>query len=239
MKNKAGGKILFLLVVFSTLVCSLSFGFGTREVREISGVRNVVFNCWGTLYLEQGDKEGLTIEASKFMLTKIKTEVHNKTLYVSVSGIQTGTNIRNMKFYLTLRDVDEITTHSSGKVITGPLKTERIELTSESSGRITVESLKAGRLRVTIESSGDITIEGGSVGMQSVAVLSSGKYEAGNLKSGAAEVKLTSSGDALMWVTGSVDAVLLSSGDLSYYGEPELIRGAAESSGDIRSLGRK
>ena len=189
--------------------------------------------------MEQGDKERLTIDAGKYMLTKIKTEVHQETLFITVSGIQTGINLRNMKFYLTMKDVDGITNHSSGKVFAGLLKGEHLELSSESSGKIEVESLEAGRLTVTVKSSGGITIAGGSVGMQSVSVLSSGKYEAGNLKSGAAEVKLTSSGDALMWVTGSLDAVLLSSGNLSYYGEPELVRGAVESSGDIRKLGSK
>ena len=232
-------KVLILMLLLGALAVSYTSGMGTEEVREFSGVKKLVFNCWGTLYLEQGDKERLTIDAGNFILTKLKTEVHGETLYISVSGIQTGTNLRNIKFYLSLLEVEEITTHSSGKVLAGPIAGEQIELRSESSGRIEVESLDAGRLYVTLQSSGDITIHDGSVGMQSVAVKSSGKYDAGGLKSGAAEIRMASSGDAVLWVTGSLDAVLLSSGDLSYWGEPELVRGTAESSGDIRALGKK
>lgn len=239
MKTRSGRKVIFLLIISLFLVSAHCYGLGTSEVREFDGVRRVVFNSWGTLYVQQGERERLVIDAGKFMLTKIKTEVHGDVLYIAVSGIQTGANLRNMKFHLTLTEVKELTNHSSGKIIAGPLRSEVMELNSESSGKIEVESLEAGRLFVKIESSGDISVEGGSVGLQSVAVASSGTYEAKNLRSGAAEARLTSSGDAQMWVTGSLDAVLLSSGDLNYYGEPELIRGTTESSGDIRSLGTR
>ena len=77
-----------------------------------------------------------------------------------------------------------------------------------------------------------LTIAGGEIKAQNVTINSSGNYTAQDLESAEAEVRLNSNGSATIWVQDHLKAILSSSGDLRYRGDPTL-DATTNSSGDV------
>ncbi len=229
--------ILFCLFAFPGWVYSL--GAKEQVVKTLSGVTKVVLRSGGTLHITQGGDEKIETHGTDYQLSKLKTAVYGDTLVLSIEGIQTGLNRGNIEYYLTLETISGVENYSTGDILGGPIRSEKVKVIVNSTGNITLSSLDAGRVFIESNGSGDVQIQGGSCGIQYVTLNSTGDYHAPSLKSSRSEVRVDGSGSAVIWVTDNLDAVLLGSGDLEYYGEPVLDREVNKGTGSIRALGKK
>jgi hypothetical protein len=154
-------------------------------------------------------------------------------------GTQDDVNLRATRpgnYYLTVTGLDTIVISSSGDIEAPDLEAGRFSITIASSGNLEMSMLKADTLEVDISSSGNLDIAGGQVETQNVTINSSGNYNAQDLESAEAEVRLNSNGSAIIWVQDHLKAVLSSSGDLRYRGDPE-VDATTNSSGDVTQIG--
>ena len=78
---------------------------------------------------------------------------------------------------------------------------------------------------------------GGKVGQQNLILSSSGNYAGAALASQKAKVRVSSSGTATLRVSEALEAVVTSSGNLRYHGNPAEVDAKATSSGRIVRLG--
>jgi hypothetical protein len=244
-------------------VVALGFGTGVQgsgrlveEVRPFSGVSGVELAAFGDLSIELGEREELRIQAEDNLFEYIGTEVHGGRLRIDTRDSISLRNRRPVTYHLTLKQLDQIIISSSGDVHAPDLKAERFSVTISSSGDLEMGELEADelkvmisssgnmhmgdlyadRLEVVITSSGDLGIAGGQVQAQSVTITSSGEYQARDLESAEAEVRLSSNGSATIRVRDHLKASLTSSGDLRYLGHPEVeLRTSA--SGDLVRVG--
>ena len=268
------GRRVWILVALAVLTlgtlgcgcCGVWTGFGAvrgsgqvvEEVREVSDFTGVELATAGNLTIEVGERESLRIEAPADLMEFIETDVRDDTLVIDTRpavGLRLWPR-RSVNYYLTVKELDEITLSSSGDVEAPDLQAGRFSVTASSSGRLdmgdldadTLEvritgsggvrmgELQADRIEVDIRSSGDLEIAGGQVEEQDVTITSSGSYRARDLESAEAQVRLTSSGSATIRVREHLKADLTSSGSLRYVGSPTLdVR--TTSSGDVRQIG--
>jgi hypothetical protein len=260
--NKTRNSIHLPTLILATLVlsaCSIG-GFRTirgsgdvvEEARAVSGVTGVNLATIGNLTIEVGNTESFRIEAEDNLMEYLETEVRGGELII---GSQDNININATKpvnYYLTVTSLDTIEISSSGDIEAPDLEAERFSITISSSGNLEMGDLEAETLTVKISSSGDVTmgmlnadtlevdisstgnldIAGGRVESQNITINSSGKYRAQDLESGEAEVRLNSSGSATIWVKNHLRAILKSSGDLRYRGNPT-VDSTTDSSGDV------
>jgi len=227
------------------------------EEREIDGIHGVKLATIGNLFIEIGDKEELIIEAEDNLLDYIETDVRRGILKIDNRRNANLSPRRQIRYYLTVKELDEIAISSSGNIKAPDLKARRfaidisssgdlemgaleatdLEVNISSSGDIEIEKLHAGTLEVDISSSGNLVIDGGEVEDQDISITSSGDYKARNLESREARVRVSSSGNATVRVSDYLDAQTSSSGDIYYYGNPDVDEHSS-SSGDIRRVGR-
>ncbi len=226
------------------------------EERSFKGITGVVLRTFGTLYIEIGSIEKLKIEADDNLFEYFETKIDNGILRI---GKRSKTNIntkKEVKYYLTVKELESIVISSSGDIIAPDIKAEKffIFITSSgdlemgdletkdlgvdirSSGDIEMGNLIAENIDVSISYSGDLIIKGGEVKSQQIDISSSGDYEAKKLKSEDAKVMLSSSGDAIIRVANSLNASLSSSGDVYYRGNPEVTK-SESSSGEVQHMG--
>jgi hypothetical protein len=264
--NNTRHTILLATIILATLVlsaCSIGDGRTVRgsgnvveETRAVSGVSGVELATIGTLTIAVGDTESLRIEAEDNLMEYLETEVRNGRL-----SIETQDNIRldakrPVNYYLTVTGLEAIEISSSGDIQAPDLEAERFSINISSSGDLQMGDLEAEALTVKISSSGDVTmgvlnadtlevdisstgnldIGGGQVKTQNITISSSGNYTAQDLASDEAEVRLNSSGSATIWVQDYLKAILSSSGDLRYRGNPT-VDATTTSSGDIIQIG--
>ena len=268
------GRIAGLLLLLAAVTCILCFteakatwwddrsairgsGDVVEEDREIGTIHSVNLATIGTLYIEVGDDEGLTIRAEDNLLKHIETDVTGGRLLIRTED---RVNLRprsEIKYYLTVKALDMIVVSSSGDIKTSDLEAEDFTIMIESSGNLETGAIQCGNLEIEISSSGDVYIDAlnartitaemsssgdleigdGQVEEQSISINSSGDYNAMDLSSNEARVRINSSGDATVRVRDYLDARTNSSGDVNYYGDPETVDRRESSSGDVERIG--
>ncbi|MCE5346944.1 MAG: DUF2807 domain-containing protein [Bacteroidales bacterium] len=182
------------------------------------------------VFLKQGNKESVSVEADGNLQEYIITEVKGGILH-----IYTEANIRDAeskKVFVTMKDVNSVQTTSAGDVIgETPIKSDRLELSASSAGSIKLE-VHANNIEVHISSSGDITLTG-DAGMLEADLSSAGDLNAYNLEVKEADVSASSAGDADINVSEKLTARASSAGDIHYMGDPKYVDAHSSSAGGI------
>ena len=169
----------------------------TTETRAISSFTAVEFASFGTLMIEQGSEESLTIAAEDNILPLLTSEVNDNILIIGINGAANTT--RGIQYRLTVKALDAITISGAGGII--------------------IERFVAERLRVLLSGAGSLDISG-SVGEQEIEVAGAGSYNAPNLESRQARVTINGLGNAVIRVSQSLDATITGAGSVEYYGSP-------------------
>lgn len=182
------------------------------------------------VYLKQGDKESITVEADENLHEYILTEVKDGVL-----NVYTEVNIREAKrkrVYVTIKEVKSLKTSSAGDIIgETPVKGTDIEISASSAGNIRLE-VYAKIIEINISSSGDVSLSGEAEKLNA-DLSSAGDLEAYNLKVKEADVSASSAGDARINVSERITARASSAGDISYKGDPRYVDANSSSAGGI------
>jgi hypothetical protein len=178
---KRGLLSILLIVAFAGAKAQNVVYDPNAEVRKVDKFNGIDVSGTVSLYLSQGNETGVAISAGEEKYnSRIKTEVKNGVLYISVDGgMWNGFSLSNrkLKAYVSVPDIS--TLHISGASyvnIVGSLKTESLALqvtgASELKGQLDVRNLNMGisgasvaRLTGTaesanIEASGAVRING-------------------------------------------------------------------------------
>lgn len=184
------------------------------------------------VYLSQGDREGIVVEADENLHEYIITEIKDGILRIYFDNISIRDATRK-RVYVTIRSVRSLKTSSAGDIIgETPVKSEDISLESSSAGNIKVE-LYARDVKVNISSSGDIRLTGEAETLDA-DLSSAGDLNAYDFRVKDARLNVSSAGDAEIYVTRRLTAHASSAGDILYRGEPEYIDARSSSAGSIR-----
>jgi hypothetical protein len=182
------------------------------------------------VFLKQGDKESITVEADENLHEYILTEVRDGVL-----NVYTEANIREAKrkrVYVTIKEVKSLKTSSAGDIIgETPVTGTDIEISASSAGNIRLE-VYAKRIEVNISSSGDVSLSG-EADRLNADLSSAGDLEAYSLKVKEADVSASSAGDARVNVSEKITARASSAGDITYQGDPKYVDANSSSAGGI------
>jgi anti-sigma28 factor (negative regulator of flagellin synthesis) len=182
------------------------------------------------VYLTQGEKESIIVEADENLHEFIKTEINNGTL-----NIYSDANIRSAEMkrvYVTMKEINSVNATSAGDVIgETPVKTENLKLSASSAGDIKLE-VYAKNIDGNVSSSGDLKLSG-EADMLDIDLSSAGDMNAYNLKVREARVSVSSAGDADIYVTEKLIAHASSAGDINYRGDPKYVDAHSSSAGGV------
>jgi hypothetical protein len=199
-----------------------------RAPVQVSGIR---VSTGIDVYLSQGDKLNLVVEADENLHDYIITEVKNGIL-----DIYTDANIRKAemkKVYVTLKTINSVSTSSAGDIIgESPVETDDLKISASSAGDIKLE-VYASNIDANISSSGDVTLTG-EAGFMEADLSSAGDLNAYNLKVKEADVTVSSAGGADIFVTEKLIARASSAGDINYKGDPKNVDAHSSSAGGIQ-----
>ena len=103
------------------------------------------------------------------------------------------------------------------------------------SGNVKVDKMQAVTLDVNISGFGDADIIGVAKA-QNIQIIGSGNFHGQDLESETAKVKITGFGNGTVWAKNALDVVITGSGNLEYYGSPEVSQ-TMTGFGKVNSLG--
>jgi len=257
-----------LLMMTALALAALACGIGplnvvrgsgnvVTETYDVTGFTQVEMETVGTLYIEQGATDSLTVETDDNILPLLI--VHNGNGLLSLSDQASGQLLPSagIIFRLTARDLRKVTGSSSGDIVVGPVETDRLEVHLNASGRVDMDSVTADEFALSSTGSGNLSVDAvtaqaveirmyasgnvdvaGETDTLNAEIGSSGHLLAGDLQSREAIVAASASGRATVHATEKLDVSISGSGDVSYYGDPALTQ-SITASGTLKSLGAK
>lgn len=198
-----------------------------RSVGSFTGIRV------GTaidVYLTQGDKMSLVVEADENLHEYIVTEVKDDVLHIYFDA-----NVRDAEMkrvYVTMKEINSVSTSSAGDILgETPIKTDNFRVSASSAGDIKLE-VYAKDIEADASSSGDITLIGEAETLKA-DLSSAGDLNAYDLKVKEADLSVSSAGDADIFVTERLKARASSAGDVNYKGDPKYVDAHSSSAGGI------
>lgn len=182
------------------------------------------------LYIRQGDRVSLTVEADENLHDIIITEVSNGRLKIySEKNIWRA---KAKKVYLTVTDIEELkATSGSDAYSENTLKVKDFEL-SVSSGADANITVEADNITTSASSGADLRVSGKANSHNSRAS-SGSSIRAFALKSRNVTVKVSSGADINIHASESIDAKASSGGDIDYRGNPESVNKKTSSGGSV------
>ena len=233
--------VRFLIIAIAVLgfACSADGQWGktvhgnhnvTRSERNLGSFTGVKASSGVDVYLRQGDKDAVTIEADENLHEYIITEVKGGVLQV-----YTEVSIRDAekeRVYVTMKEIKSVETTSAGDIVgESPVKSDDIRLSASSAGDIKLE-IYAREVDLNISSSGDMTLSGETERLEA-DLSSAGDLNAYDLKAKEADISVSSAGDADINVTDKITARASSAGDINYKGDPKYVDVHTSSAGGI------
>ena len=228
--------ILFIATIFTS--CSVDM------FNRVNGNRNVVTEVRKTsnkfkgikvstgidLYVTQGSKNKVTVEADENLQDIIITEVEDGIL--KVYSEKSIWKAKARKVHVTIKDLSLLKATSGSDVYgKGTIKTDEISISATSGAdiRITVD---ATSVETSSTSGSDISIAGTTINHASSAT-SGASIDAYELESQNVLVKATSGADINIYASEKLDAKANSGGDIDFKGNPKSVNKKESSGGDI------
>ena len=221
-------------------VC-LGFAFGAtaadkREVRSVSGFDGLGVSAPVRVELKQGDTESLVVEGEESALAELETYVEGGSLQLRQRSRGHVKYMDKVKAYVTMKEIRGISAAGSGDIIAGVLRTGDVKLAVAGSGDLRIAELTAKRVHAAVAGSGDLTVAGHADALEA-GVAGSGDFNGGKLEAGDVNVGVAGSGSATVWARTSLNAAVSGSGDLRYFGDPQIRKTAVRGSGSLRRMG--
>lgn len=185
------------------------------------------------VYITQGSKASITVEADENLHEIIITEVEGSTL-----KIYTERNIwraKARKVHITVSsDIEGIKATSGSDVYSeGIIRAKSIDLSTSSGADMRIE-VDADHVTSSSSSGSDLRISGKTNSHESNAS-SGSSISAYNLESKDVSAKVSSGADIAVHATESINARASSGGDIRYKGNPERVNKKSSSGGGISS----
>jgi hypothetical protein len=198
------------------------------EVRDVRDFQEVALDGVGTLMIEQGETESLTIEAEPKVLKRIETEVRNGKL--TIRPDRSFSTRESITYHLTVKQLTGIELAGAGRVEAAQLNSDQLRINGSGAGAVAIDSLTANTLDVT--AAGNVQAElAGTVDSQTVTVSDAAKYAAADLESRLASVTASGASQVAVNVSESLDAHVSGAARVEYTGDPAVTE-------DVSAAGR-
>jgi len=188
---------------------------------EVSGCINVTF--------QKSDVFEVHVEAGENHIDFVDTDVVGDWLIIDERVVTLGNH--EIRAFVRAPNLDEINLNGAGDIDASGLDAEVIDLRIAGSGDMNIDSI-SDYMVASISGSGDFTLVG-ATGDLDLSIKGSGDINARNFDSEYAEVHVNGSGDIKVQVFQELFASIDGSGDIHYWGNPEIVNTNISGSGDI------
>ncbi|NOQ73421.1 MAG: hypothetical protein GQ574_15555 [Crocinitomix sp.] len=237
-------KITFIfcsLLLFATgckkggVFCYQPDGNVVTQEREHTDFSKISLEMAADLYVTQGDEYSVSIEASNNLMEIIETKVSGTTLEIDLKKGKCIKNNYDVKVYITLPELKDLSISGSGDVfIPNKMTSDDLELDISGSGSLEIDSLFVNHVEMVISGSGDVMLTAmDTIETETIDISGSGEVRAFNVPSKTVEIRVSGSGECEVYAIDRLDVNISGSGDVTYKGNP-IIDQRISGSGSIK-----
>jgi hypothetical protein len=214
------------------------------ETRPVAGFDRINVRYRGDVVLEQGDTEGLLIEADEELLPRIKSEVQDGRLTIGLDvqwrewlseWIRLSREAEKIIHYtINMRQISGISLSGAVNLQAAQIKAEDCSISISGSGKVNIVHFEGMQLANSISGSGTIELAG-SAQRHTLHVSGSGTIKAADFVTQEADIHISGSAKALVKVAQTLSVHISGSGDVQYLGQPQ-VRQHITGVGRVRQL---
>jgi len=230
MKNNV---ITIILVVLMNGLnaCSIE-GNGklASSMRTVPAFTGIELSCIGHVYVTQGDKQEVKVEAEENLIGYLETVVKNGVLVIRCEE-----NIHpkeQVNVYITVKELCMLELSGSGDMETkNEITCEHMAIRLSGSGNIHAH-IDSKSVKAELSGSGELTLNGRSA-ESDLHINGSGDINADKLQTFTASVNIVGSGNGRVAVDNQLVVTITGSGNVYYVKEPGKIDSRITGSGNI------
>jgi hypothetical protein len=238
IRNRIGKVFFFMfsLVAWSgILACGLANPQGelVQQERTVSSFDAIEAGGAFRIFLTQGDKQSVVVEAAQNIIDDIETRVQGNTLVIS-----TRKNLKDpgkMNIYITMKTVQELDI-SGACHLTSENRFKLDDLDVDCSGAAKIEfTLSAATLKMDISGASQVKLFGSASSLD-IDVSGAAGLEAIELEAGSVTADISGAAKARINVTGDLSAEVSGAASLSYKGQPVLKSSDISGAGSLKKI---
>jgi hypothetical protein len=188
--------------------------------------------AFGIVHITRDTREALRIKVDDNLLPYFATTVVDGVLRIYINTSASLRPTQPPEFTLSVLALQEIRLSGAATIDAPNLEAEQFAVPVTGSGNVTLSDFAAQRLTVWLAGAGNVLIAGRVV-EQDITLSGSGSYQAGNLTSTNAAIRITGFGDADLQVSDVLNATISGIGNIRYRGNPRQVNQSVTGMGTI------
>jgi hypothetical protein len=216
--------LMAILTAFFALFlssCVVGSGDISTEERMVQDFDSISASSGINVFIEEGAKPSIEIEAEDNIIPLITTEVKNSWLEIGKKiFIFSLNNKKPINIFIEFTQLDEIKISSGSSVSSDYIETDELKIVLDSGSKADLNII-AKEIEIDAGSGSVVNIEG-QVKLQKIQLNSGSSYNAEELASQECIIELNSGSTARINSMDSIDAEINSGSNLEYLGNPEL-----------------
>ncbi len=226
------------------LVAILVFAGSQQIIAQKSQTRNnlsafteISLKIGANVHLKQGSTQSVEVKGEENTLTKLITDVKERTLVIKFPADTwfSNWNPGKIDIYVTIPQIDGLTISGSGSIVSeDKIDTRILSLLLSGSGNIKLDDLNAEKVSAALSGSGNVFISGrGTASEFKASISGSGNIKAIDFPANDVDVKISGSGNCHVNSIKNLVAKLAGSGNVIYRGDP-LVDTTIVGSGNVK-----
>lgn len=204
-----------------------------KQERDISSFSGLDVGGAFKVFLTQGEKESLVVEADENLLDIIETEVRGNTLKISTS--KDINNSKALNIYLTFKDLSEMDISGACQV-SGENKFKLGNLDVDCSGASDV-TMKLAAEGLTLDCSGASQMDlYGSAESIEMDISGASHLDASDLEAKTCKAEVSGASHGKVFVTGELSAEVSGAGSLKYKGDAVIRNHDVSGAGSLKKI---
>ena len=208
----------------------------TRDY-DLSGFRRVALSTPDNVEIQPGAEFAVRAQGPASILDELELRVEGDVLEIGYRHRESGQRWNRPSgapatIFVTMPSLSGVSLAGSGDIDVGRFTAQSFEASIAGSGNIAIESLQTDDAAFDIAGSGDLSVAG-TAGAIDLAIAGSGDVAASDFRAQSLDVDIAGSGDVSAYVTDTVQASFVGSGDVVVRGGAQC-RSSAIGSGRLR-----
>lgn len=204
------------------------------ENRQVGAFSSIKAGEGIIVYLEQGQKEEIKVEAERGETERVVTELSGRTLKIHFDG--NNNRVRNAKVYVTFVALNEISASSAAGIYSkSTIVADKLEISVSSAATVEL-TINAEEVEVSVSTSGDLVLEGRTAYLDA-KVSTAGDIDAYELSTENVFINANTAGSARVTATKKIEAKAGTAGEIRYRGNPDKSYTDSSTGGSVRKSG--
>jgi hypothetical protein len=194
------------------------------EIREVAEFSVISIEYPAQIVVLQGDSPSVKVEAEDNLLPQLRTEVRGGVLQIESrerDWSRRAEPSEPVRITITVDDLQELRFSSAGTLRIKDLEVDELKLVLSGAGEVTIDNVTVGEFETVLSGAGDIKATGAVDGLK-LTISGFGNFDAPELTSLIADVRITGAGNATIRVEQDLSATVSGAGSIDYYGSPSV-----------------